>query len=105
MRPTELASRLGTSKQAISPLLNDLERWGYVERRPDPTDRRGRILRLTGEGQALMATVRALHAQIEAEWERALGPRRFRTLRASLRELIEREGAPGGALAGRARKA
>lgn len=87
LRPTELARRLGTSKQAINPLLNDLERWGYIERRQDPADRRGRVLRLTDRGVELLATIRRLHAEIEAEWEQALGPRRYTTLRSALREL------------------
>ena len=87
LRPTELARRLGTSKQAINPLLNDLERWGYIERRLDPGDRRGRVLCLTASGVTLLGTIRRLHAEIEAEWEHALGPSRFRTLRAALREL------------------
>ena len=49
-RPTELG-RLGASKQAINPLINDLERWGYLERRRDPSDQRGRLLFLTARGR------------------------------------------------------
>ena len=96
VRPIELAERLGTTKQALNPLLNDLERWGYLEREPAPADGRGRLLRLTQRGRELMATIRSLHGQIEAEWERELGPRRFRTLRSALRELVEHRAGAGG---------
>lgn len=90
VRPTELAKRLQTSKQAINPLLNDLERWGYLERRRDSSDGRGRVLCLTQRGRELMATIKQLHAEIEADWERELGARRYQTLRSALRELAQR---------------
>jgi DNA-binding MarR family transcriptional regulator len=91
VRPTELARRLGASKQAVNPLINDLERWGYLERRPDPNDQRGRLLWLTDRGFELMATIKALHAQIEADWADELGHRRFQALRDTLRDLIDRQ--------------
>jgi DNA-binding MarR family transcriptional regulator len=89
-RPTELARRLGTSKQAINPLINDLERWGYLERRRDPSDQRGRLLFLTTRGRELMATIRKLHAEIEADWEQELGQRRYQTLHGALHHLAQR---------------
>jgi DNA-binding MarR family transcriptional regulator len=89
VRPTELAQRLGTSKQAINPYINDLERWGFLERRADPTDQRARVLSLTDLGRELMTTIGELHAQIEADWESKLGRRRYGTLRSALRELAE----------------
>jgi DNA-binding MarR family transcriptional regulator len=90
VRPTELAERLGTSKQAVNPLINDLERWGYLERRPDPTDQRGRVLSLTERGRELMATIKDLHAKIEADWEADLGRRRYQTLRRALHDIAKR---------------
>src|SRR6201997_4060641 len=36
LRPSELAARLGMSKQAVNYLLGQLERLGYLERRGDP---------------------------------------------------------------------
>src|SRR5213080_111446 len=35
-RPSELAARLGVSKQALNYLLGELERLSYIERRQDP---------------------------------------------------------------------
>ena len=95
VRPTELAQRLGTSKQSVNPLINDLERWGYIERRPDPTDRRGRVLCLTDRGRALMTTIKELHAEIEADWQAELGQLRYQTLRRALQEISRKH--PNGA--------
>jgi len=84
VRPTVLAQRLETSKQALTPLLNDLEQWGYLERRLDPDDGRGRILCLTPRGHDLMGGIRQRHADIEREWAQTLGTARFAELCAAL---------------------
>ena len=89
-RPSELARRLETSKQAITPLLNDLEAWGYVERRPDPADGRGRVLALTNRGHALMRSIRDRHAEIERELEAELGAAAFAQLKAALERIAAR---------------
>ncbi len=62
-RPTELAARVGLSKQALNPLLNELETMGYLRRVQDDGDRRGRVVDLTPRG---MAMVRALRETLEA---------------------------------------
>lgn len=62
-RPTELAARVGLSKQALNPLLNELETLGYLRRLQDDGDRRGRVVHLTPRGMAL---VRALRETLEA---------------------------------------
>src|SRR5262245_14277961 len=58
MRPTDLATRLGISKQAVNYLLGELEKLGYLERRPDPDDRRSRRIHLTDRGRAVIPPVR-----------------------------------------------
>lgn len=90
VRPTELALRLSTTKQAVNPLLNDLERWGYIERQRDDVDRRGRVIGLTDRGGKLMHTIRRLHAEIERDWTTQLGPEGFQALRHMLEQLTEK---------------
>src|SRR5262245_16888548 len=46
-RPTDVAAQLGISKQALNHLLRELERHGYLERAPDPDDRRSKRIVLT----------------------------------------------------------
>lgn len=89
VRPVELAARLGTTKQALTPLLNDLERFGYLERRPAPDDGRGRVLWLTERGLSYVGATKDILTEIEAEWSQHLGADRFATLRDTLRELTE----------------
>jgi DNA-binding MarR family transcriptional regulator len=90
LRPTELARRIGITKQALNPLLNDLERWGYLERRPGEGDQRARVVQLTPDGRRLLDTIRRLHAEIEADWEREIGPRRYRAMREGLQQIAAR---------------
>src|SRR6266480_7683419 len=49
-RPSELATRLRMSKQALNYLLGELERLGYLERRQDPDDLRSKRVVLTRRG-------------------------------------------------------
>jgi len=72
-RPTELAARVGLRKQALNPLLNDLENWGYLRRANDGEDRRGRILQLTARGMALMRIMRDTLEEIELAMSDRLG--------------------------------
>jgi DNA-binding MarR family transcriptional regulator len=87
MRPSDLAARMRVSKQALNYLLRDLERRGYLERRPDPDDRRSRRIGLTDRGRALIPVLRGAVAETEREWAAALGDDRFGQLRELLVEL------------------
>lgn len=84
-RLTELASRSGTSKQAVSEVVVDLEDLGYVERAPDPIDGRAKIIRLTESGEQAQRTARRIFSEIEAGWAERYGEQRI----AALRELLE----------------
>jgi DNA-binding MarR family transcriptional regulator len=90
-RPTELAARLGISKQALNYLLGELERLGYVERRPDPDDLRSKRIVLTPRGTSAVPVIRDAVSEMEATWARRLGAERFDQLRGLLRELNETE--------------
>jgi DNA-binding MarR family transcriptional regulator len=89
MRPSELAARLRTSKQALNYLLGELERLDYLERRPDPDDRRSKRIVVTERGHAVAAVIRDAVREMEEEWSERLGPERFAELRALLLELNE----------------
>jgi DNA-binding MarR family transcriptional regulator len=89
LRPSELASRTRMTKQALNYLLGNLERNGYLERRPDPEDRRARRITITDRGRALIPVIRGVVAETEREWAAALGEKRFAQLRELLLELNE----------------
>ena len=86
-RPSELAARLGISKQSLSYLLRELERLGYLERRPDPADLRAKRVVVTRRGKAAIAVIRSAVAELEREWAEQLGARRYAQLRSLLVEL------------------
>jgi len=88
-RPTELAARLQISKQALNYLLGELERLGYLERRPDPDDLRSKRVALTRRGVSAVGVIREAVAEMEASWAQRLGPERFDQLRSLLLELNE----------------
>jgi len=88
-RPSELATRLRISKQALNYLLGELERLGYLERRPDPDDLRSKRVALTSRGIAAVDAIRAAVADVETAWAERLGPERFAALREFLLELNE----------------
>src|SRR5438093_1532136 len=79
-RPSELAERLRISKQALNYLLGQLERLGYLERRPDPDDLRSKRVALTSRGIAAVDAIRAPVADVETAWAERLGAGRFPAL-------------------------
>src|SRR4249919_155195 len=86
-RPSELATRLGVSKQALNYLLGELERLDYLERRPDPDDLRSKRVALTRRGTSAVRVIREAVGEVEAAWAEQLGPKRFAELRGLLLEL------------------
>jgi DNA-binding MarR family transcriptional regulator len=88
-RLTDLADQAQVTKQSAGFLVDQLERAGYVERVPDPTDARARLVRLSARGRAVQECARQEERRIEKEWERHLGRDRMRALRAALLDLRE----------------
>ena len=87
-RPSDLAARLGMSKQALNYLLGSLERAGYIERRPHPDDARAKRIALTPRGLGAGRVIRDAVAEVETAWSELLGPERFAELRTMLEELV-----------------
>lgn len=72
-RITELARRTGLTKPSVVYLVDELEALGYMERVPDPTDGRAKLVRPTAKGRAAVELGRRQIAAVQAEWERAIG--------------------------------
>lgn len=88
IRSTELAEKAQMSKQAMGYLIAYLEERNYVERVPDPTDGRARLVCLTERGWGVAEVAYNTVEQIETKWENELGAERMQQLRSILRELI-----------------
>ena len=88
-RPSELAARLRISKQALNYLLGELERLGYLERRPDPDDLRSKRVALTPRGTSAINVIREAVGEVETAWAQQLGAERFTQLRNLLIDLSQ----------------
>jgi DNA-binding MarR family transcriptional regulator len=71
----------------MAELVAHLERNGYVERVPDPGDRRAKLVRATARGAEVYAIARAFVAELEEEWSERLGEVKMKQLRRLLEEL------------------
>lgn len=67
-RLTVLAARAGLTHQSIGEVVAELEQRGYVERAPDPDDRRARLVRLTDAGRGVVRAALDAIDGIEREW-------------------------------------
>jgi DNA-binding MarR family transcriptional regulator len=86
-RVTYLAEHANVTPQAMGEVVGHLERHGYVERVPDPTDGRAKLVRLTARGHDLYALAVRLVTDLETEWAGRLGERKLRQLKRLLAEL------------------
>lgn len=88
-RLTDLAAQAQITKQSAQHLVDQLERAGYVERAPDPTDARARLVLLSDRARAAQEVARRTERQVEDEWRAHLGGRRWQALVSSLTRLRE----------------
>ncbi|MBD0322560.1 MAG: winged helix-turn-helix transcriptional regulator [Aldersonia sp.] len=86
-RLTDLAEQAQVTKQTAGFLVDQIERQGYVERVPDPSDARARLVRISPAGERVLPVASAAVAEVEAEWSRFLGKERLQTLRDILTDL------------------
>jgi DNA-binding MarR family transcriptional regulator len=63
-----LAEAIGADKTRIIPTLDDLQRRGYIERSPDPEDRRVRLLEITPAGRGVKNAVQSDVQRGEERW-------------------------------------
>ena len=63
-----LAAAIGADKSRIIRTLDDLQDDGYIERRPDPDDRRVRLLAITDAGRRVKAAVQEEIQRGEERW-------------------------------------
>ncbi len=83
-RLTDLAERAMMTKQSVGEVTTDLEHRGYVERVPDPSDGRAKIIRLTDRGRAAQQVGLELIDAVEREWAERFGEERVAALREAL---------------------
>ncbi|MDQ0470867.1 MarR family winged helix-turn-helix transcriptional regulator [Labrys wisconsinensis] len=94
---SELTKLARVRKQTMTQAVEELEQLGYVERRPDPSDRRGRLVFLTDRGRAVRPIAVAAGRQVDERWSALTSPAEIDALRGALQSLLERlQGEAGG---------
>ena len=90
IRATELARLSGRHKQIVGRLVDELEELGYVERRPDPADRRAKLIFPTERGLDQVRLGDQMIADIEARHASEVGARTYAQFRDVLRGVVAR---------------
>lgn len=84
---TELAERVGMTKQGVGQFVTHLVGTGHLAEGEDPADRRVRLVTRTPLGDRLVRDVTRRNLRIEQDWAERVGERRYRTFRKVLEEL------------------
>jgi DNA-binding MarR family transcriptional regulator len=90
VRATELARLSGRHKQIVGRIVDELEELGYVERRPDPQDRRAKLIFPTERGLDQVRLGDEIVADIEARHAKEVGARTYANFRDVLRGVVAR---------------
>lgn len=85
---SELADLARVRKQTMAQAVDQLERTGYVERRPNPNDRRSRLVCLTERGKSVPPVTHAAAERVEQRWAQLTSKKELETLRAGLLDLL-----------------
>jgi DNA-binding MarR family transcriptional regulator len=86
---SRLVTALGITKQGAGQLVDTLVARGYLERTPDPQDRRQLIVTLTPRGRAAEATQTTARRVLDDALKAAVGADAVESARRTLTALIE----------------
>lgn len=89
LRLTELAERAGVTKQAMSELVSDLIKLGYLRSSPDPHDRRAKLITLTKRGRRAVEAALAAFDAMDRALVARMGIQQLRTLRRTLLRVLD----------------
>lgn len=89
IRLTALAARSQLSLAATSELVDDLQQLGYLERRPDPSDGRAKLIYPTARGREALDAAGDRVAEIEYQWAELAGPSEFEAACRTLQRLVD----------------
>ena len=73
-RQNVLAERMGVEAMTLSGSLDRLEAQDLIERLPDPTDRRAKLVHLTAKANALLDRIEPISASLRVDASRGLAP-------------------------------
>src|SRR4051794_13211427 len=88
IRLTDLAAKVGVTKQAVGQLVDDRAGRGMVERIAAPADKRAKLIRFSRRGYAALMHGLAVLRDLEQALAVAVGARRMRELHETLKLVI-----------------
>ena len=89
VRLTELARRVGHTKQAVAQVVDELVEMGALEKVKDPSDGRAKLIRFSAEGRPGLLAGLVVLGSIESELGAALGRERMMRLHDDLLALLD----------------
>ncbi|MFG2626527.1 MarR family winged helix-turn-helix transcriptional regulator [Streptomyces sp. NPDC048473] len=84
MRVIQIAERLGSTRQTVGPLVDELVAKGYLHRRRDPADTRAKLVAFTAEGTNAAEAAWRSAESVHRLWADQVGPQRLAECRAIL---------------------
>jgi DNA-binding MarR family transcriptional regulator len=91
VRATDVARLSGQLKQVVGVIIDDLEALGYVKRKPDPADRRAKLVVPTARGRRQMDAADSIMADIMNRHAANLGATKFRRFLVDFRTVIDHQ--------------
>ena len=88
LRPSELATRLGLSKQAGNDLIREFEAKGYITLEPDPDDGRAKRIVATDRGWQASETAQASSNAVGRRWAELVGEERYAVFEEVLHTIV-----------------
>jgi DNA-binding MarR family transcriptional regulator len=88
MQVSQLTELAHVRKQSMTQTVEEMEKLGYVERRPDPTDKRGKLVFLTERGKKVSPIARAAGRLVDQHWAELTNPEEIEALRKALRSVL-----------------
>jgi len=89
MRLTDIARGAGMAPQSIGELVDQLERLGMVERRPDPEDRRAKRVYLTDKARVGQRAAEKAVRESEERIAAVIGADRLDALKTDMARIVE----------------
>lgn len=90
-RATELPRLSGQHKQVIGTMIDELESLGYVERTPDPADRRAKLVRPPERGLAQMAAADKIAAALQERHAQRLDREEYAEFKDAFMDVVEHQ--------------
>ncbi|GAA1563476.1 hypothetical protein GCM10009789_15710 [Kribbella sancticallisti] len=91
VRATDLSRMSGQHKQVIGTMIDELETLGYVERLPDPADRRAKLVCPTERGRAEMVAADKIMAAMQERHARRLGRDTYAAFKTAFMDVVENQ--------------